>query len=451
HNQIKYIGAYREVDFDDGNDIDGAPISFTTVPFGPNLYFQRHTNISTTSHEIQWVGDIDRLNYVLGYYYYEDEGDTWGPQDFFGSTARDDYGADTKASAWFMQFDYELTDKLTATVGFRQTEEEKSGYTRRFNTDGFNGPRTGAFVINVSGYKAQWNSDTPVFALRYALTDDLSLYARAAKGFKSGGFSSELTDPVSLLMPFDPEEAWTYEAGIKASLFDNRAKVSAAVFRNEITDFQTTQLIPGGTGSSSFVTNAGEATYQGIELEGTFLVSDGWTVQFGYGYLDAEFGEFMDNPIDFDPVSGNYFTNSSAALIDTGSNRVAPYAPEHTLNLNLDGRLAQTEIGELRLIVDYTFISSNYLYAANKSLDAPNAGGQYLADLVEIPDAPMLNARLLLSGIPMGCCAGEAQVSIFGRNLTDFDDRQPAIDFGGFIDASWPTPRTYGVAVDYSW
>ena len=340
-----------------------------------------------------------------------------------------------------MQFDYELTDKLTATVGFRQTEEEKSGYTRRFNTDGFNGPRTGAFVINVSGYKAQWNSDTPVFALRYALTDDLSLYARAAKGFKSGGFSSELTDPVSLLMPFDPEEAWTYEAGIKASLFDNRAKVSAAVFRNEITDFQTTQLIPGGTGSSSFVTNAGEATYQGIELEGTFLVSDGWTVQFGYGYLDAEFGEFMDNPIDFDPVSGNYFTNSSAALIDTGSNRVAPYAPEHTLNLNLDGRLAQTEIGELRLIVDYTFISSNYLYAANKSLDAPNAGGQYLADLVEIPDAPMLNARLLLSGIPMGCCAGEAQVSIFGRNLTDFDDRQPAIDFGGFIDASWPTPR----------
>jgi outer membrane receptor protein involved in Fe transport len=42
-------------------------------------------------------------------------------------------------------------------------------------------------------------------------------------------------------------------------------------------------------------------------------------------------------------------------------------------------------------------------------------------------------------------------VAIYGRNLTDFDDRTPSIDFGGFVNANWPTPRTYGMAVSYKW
>ena len=108
------------------------------------------------------------------------------------------------------------------------------------------------------------------------------------------------------------------------------------------------------------------------------MITDGWIVQLNYGYLDSEFGDFIDYPIDYNPATGLYYTNSTADLIDTGSNRVPPYAPEHTLNIALDGLLAKTGVGDLRIIVDYTFTSSNYLYAANKSLDADNAGGQYL-------------------------------------------------------------------------
>lgn len=104
----------------------------------------------------------------------------------------------------------------------------------------------------------------------------------------------------------------------------------------------------------------------------------------------------------------------------------------------------------LRVIVDYTFTSSNYLYAANKSLDADNAGGQYLDNLIEIPDVPNLNARLLLAEIPV-VAPGYAEFSIFGRNLTDFKDEIPSIDFGTYINTNWPTPRTYGMALNYKW
>ena len=469
HNEIKLIGAHREMSYADGNDLDGTPLTpqyqFSTPAgdfSGPaNMYYQRHTDYDADSVEIQWVGDIDRLSYVLGYYYFEDDGDTWGPQDFFvgvypdlyGVTySRADYGAKTKANAWFAQFDYSLTDRLVATVGYRITEEDRSGYTHRYNTDGYNGPalQPGDPLysdFSAYGYDATFSADTPVFALNYSVTDEVNVYVRYAEGFKSGGFASELTNAL-VYTPFEPENSTTYELGVKAALLDNRLSVSAAVFSNEISDLHITQLIPGT--SSSQVKNAGEATYQGFELEGAWVITDGWIVQLNYGYLDSEFGDFIDYPIDYNPATGLYYTNSTADLIDTGSNRVPPYAPEHTLNIALDGLLAKTGVGDLRIIVDYTFTSSNYLYAANKSLDADNAGGQYLDNLIEIPDVPNLNARLLLAEIPVGG-PGYAEFSIFGRNLTDFKDELPSIDFGTYINTNWPTPRTYGMALNYKW
>lgn len=85
------------------------------------------------------VGDFERPEYVLGYLT-KTTASPVGPQDFFGRPSRSDYSS-RPTPAWFVQLDYELTDALTATVGFRQTEEKKTGATHRFNTTGFNGPQ----------------------------------------------------------------------------------------------------------------------------------------------------------------------------------------------------------------------------------------------------------------------------------------------------------------------
>ena len=61
-----------------------------------------------------------------------------------------------------------------------------------------------------------------------------------------------------------------------------------------------------------------------------------------------------------------------------------------------------------------------------------------------------LDGAIRLAEIPVGG-PGKAEVSIYGRNLTDFDDRTPSIDCGGFVNANWPTPRTWGMALSYRW
>ena len=443
-NEIKYIYAKRDMDYDDGNS--GSGTSLTRVPTSPTTsvgavrYYQRATKYESDSHELQWIGNTERMNYVLGLFSFKDDGTTLGPQDFslFSSpTAHSDYGVKTDAKAWFGQLDYKLTDVLTATLGMRHTKEKKNGWTHRFVTTGFDGPFL-RNIVPMTSYSASWSANTPVFALGYKVSETTNLYARAAKGFKSGGFSAENTNLAALVRPFNPEKSVSIEAGVKSSLLNNRAQVSAAYFRNKLTDLHISQLIPGT--SVSVLTNAGKATYQGVELEGAFLLADGWRFQGNYGYLDAKFDEYIDNALN---ITGR-------PLIDTASNRLPPFAPKHTLNLTLDGRLAKTSWGTLRAILDYTYTAKMNLYAVNKSLTAANAGGSYVKGLDGLPAIRNLNARLLLSDIPVGG-PGKADVSAWIKNLTNEKNPIQKIDVGTSMTANWQEPRTYGISVNYKW
>jgi iron complex outermembrane receptor protein len=445
-NSLKYIYAHREMDFSDAQDIDGTPIGALPAPaafWGASTYYQRHTTYEQDSHELQWVGNTDRLKYVGGLYYFKDDGTTLGPQNFTlffgnaGAPRRSDYSATTKAKALYFQLDYSLTDKWTATAGFRRTVETKGGWTHNYRTTGFNGP----FLANVlpkTEYEATFSGNTPMAALAYKWDETTNVFARLAKGFKSGGFSGELLN-AAVTTPYKPQTSLSAEMGIKKSFAANRAQLSAAVFQTKITDQHVTQLVPGTT--SSFLTNAGKSTYQGLELEGSLIPTDGWKIQGSYGYLHTKFNEYMDNALNLGPTR---------PLIDTAGNKKQGYAPEHTFSLNVDGRLAQTAWGTLRGIVDFTYTAESLLYSANKDLAAPDAGGSYSVQKDMMPSYKLINARLLLAGVPIGG-PGTADVSLWVKNLTDEDRQLQGIDFGMMRTANWQTPRTYGISMNYKW
>lgn len=446
NHTFKYIYAKRDMMYTDANDIDGTPVNaISPAPnfnWGMNAYYHRKTDYTMESHELQWLGSTERLKWVLGFYHFEDDGVTLGPQlfDMFGPSpgfaTRSDYSSKTKNKSIFGQMDILLTDKLTATVGLRHTEEEKGGWTHRYITNGFNGPQV-ANIFGRADYKADFSGNTPVLALGYKLDPTTNLYGRIAKGFKSGGFSGELTSN-AVLTPYKPQTSWSGEMGVKKTFFNNKAQINAAIFQTKISDQQTTQLVAGTT--ESFLTNAGKSVYQGIELEGAIVPVDGWKIQATYGYLKTEYDKYLDNALN---IAGR-------PLIDTASNREAPYAPKHTFSFNVDGRLAKTAWGTLRGIVDYTYTAELNLYACNKDLKAANAGGSYDCAGVRLPDTQNLNLRLLLAGIPIGG-PGSADLSFWVKNATNEAKKIQGIDFGVLKTANWQEPRTYGVTFNYKW
>lgn len=441
NDQLKYIGSYRTMTFTDSQDIDGTPLETIQIlpgfDWGAAANYNRVTDYNQSSHEFQWIADRDNLNWVLGAYYFEDEGETNGSQLFtlFAQGPKQvNYGADTEAWAVFGQLDWLFAERWTATVGMRYTEEKRSGFSHQFSTDGFGGPRIDDVLPFIS-YDKTFDDTSPVVSLAYEMTPDISFYARVANGFKSGGFSSELADP-RVSTPFDPQTSLSKEIGMKSMWLDGALRLNIAVFHNAIDDLQITQLLPGTT--QSLLVNAGEATYQGFELEFAYQISDNWRISGNYGYLDASFDEYLDNS--FAP---------DRPVVDTASNRLPPYAPENTASLQLEGTVANFNFGELRLLLDYTYTDEMNLYAVNKSLTAPNAGGAYVKGIDTIPDTQNLNLRLLLSDVAVG--DGTVDFSVFVRNLTDEDEQVQGIDFSMFRTANWQEPRTYMFTATYNW
>jgi iron complex outermembrane receptor protein len=78
-----------------------------------------------------------------------------------------------------------------------------------------------------------------------------------------------------------------FEGGVKASLPDNRASVTAAVFdikRNNV----LTQI------ALDTVSNIGSQTSKGVEVSGDVQVTPTWTINANLAYIRARYGVFVD-------------------------------------------------------------------------------------------------------------------------------------------------------------
>lgn len=445
-NSLKYIGAKRRMRLDDDKDLDGTPL---------NIYESAlKTDFSSYSHELQWIGNTERINYVAGLYWYKDNGASYSndqgafltllpPTALFGASA---FGYNqqmshvtTEAKAVFGQIDYKLTDAWTATAGFRHTSEKKGGSVWKTRTNAnFSAPGSAgvSYIINPGSATADFSANTPVLALNYKVNADLNIYGRVAKGFKSGGFPTQASTATLALTPFEPEKSTSYEVGFKSQLWGGRAQVNAALFRTNVTNFQVSQL-PAGSTTPTMV-NAGKAEYQGFEVEGALVVADGWKLQGGYGYLEAEYKEYMQ-------------FNQFGALINAADNTMPVYAPRHSLTLSLDGRLARTPIGTLRGIIDARYTSKAYNYSAQRTATGTNVAIGNSTETSTVPSTTIVNARLLLAGVPMDT-RGQTDISLWVRNATNVKKYASGFDLGGaFIVANWTEPRTYGLAMNYKW
>lgn len=278
------------------------------------------------TQEFQLLYSGDKLNLVSGLFWIDAE----ASNDFdvvLGQLGRAAYGEELTAytggivetESWsaFVDVTWNFTEKLSVAVGGRYTEDKRSADVFRGSYLGVGSPFFGnddaIFLGATSDYEAErtFYDFSPRLNVSYLWTDDITVYGGYSQGFKAGMF-----DPrgANLLTPavedgVDSETLDSYEIGLKSSYWDGRAVTNVAVFYSEYSDMQ----VPGSVGvdtngdgvNDDFVgtlTNAGEAEISGIEIEGTFLLTENFSMQVAASFLNTDITEWIVNDVD---VSGD--------------------------------------------------------------------------------------------------------------------------------------------------
>lgn len=146
-----------------------------------------------------------------------------------------------------------------------------------------------------------------LFNLRYRVNDNVSMYARAASGYRPGGANFVLIDPgtgLPLTDPlFEPDSLWSYETGIKGISADGRVSYDVAVFYIDWEDY----IISVTRGGLNVAGNADQAISRGAEASVSFAVTEALTLTGALSYTNAELG--ADEP-DLGGAEGDQLPNS---------------------------------------------------------------------------------------------------------------------------------------------
>ena len=189
----------------------------------------------------------------------------------------------TESFAIFGQLEYDLSDRIGFAFDGRWTTEDKTALAVDIN------PLTGA--ASTFEEAANFDNFVPRFTLDYQATDDVFLYATAAKAVKTGGFNV-VTVAGTILdseRTYDPEKSWNYELGAKTTLADGRVQLNLAAFYTDWSDQIVRAL---GATFATLNANAGETSVKGIEAELFANLGDGLDFTGGFAYTDSEYDSY---------------------------------------------------------------------------------------------------------------------------------------------------------------
>ncbi|KMS51953.1 hypothetical protein V474_02590 [Novosphingobium barchaimii LL02] len=125
----------------------------------------------------------------------------------------------------------------------------------------------------------------PKVSASYHFAPEVMVYGLVARGFRAGGFNA-LTAPAAF-RSYQPEKTTNYEAGLKSEFFDRRVRLNVAGFYTDYSDILQSDIFLNPTGGQTVVSrNGGKARSYGVELDGAWRVTKGFTLTGGYTYLD---------------------------------------------------------------------------------------------------------------------------------------------------------------------
>lgn len=415
---LRSITSYRDLkqtQYDNG-------IGAHSGVFRPNATFSRYSLASMRQHqvsqELQLIGDIDRLQYVAGLYYFHEAGDddAWSPNtmrwnadgtvatplpsltagaaspfpDRASTATADSYAAFGQAT-WTPPV---LSDMLRLTVGGRFTHDKKDGELYKVN--GADTP-----------YSFTFSKDhfDPQVTLAFDPTSDVEIYGKWGTAYRAGGANSRSLTYRS----YGPEKVATFEAGLKTSFWDKRGRANLAAYTSRYTDMQIDFLAPNSATNrtTTETMNApGRGKIEGIELDASVAPLPGLVLSAAYAFTDGELPKAA-NPFLGGALQAVYITSTPEHAGSVAIDYSVPMHLDTMLHAHLDANIAE---GYRAMAGENTLTDSSFV----------------------------VNGRLALDGIELPS-GGKLELSLWSRNL--FDEQHLFVR----SHAAWAAGGDYGI------
>jgi iron complex outermembrane receptor protein len=365
----------REGDF---LDIGAAFNGITqTADFGPQ-------ELKTLSQELRIASPSGgTFEYVAGVYYSDTDAERYFQRDvtlcsplagiaanapcptanWVVATSGATFGADFQSIAAFGDGTWNVSDRFRLIGGLRWTQDDLSYFHAGRRTTlppGVTSPPgiNTAFVPLAGDDKSSEVSGRA--GLQFDWSDTFMTYATYARGYKGPAYNVFFNMTVNNAPVIEAETADSYEVGFKSTLGGGSTIVNGAVFKADYSNFQTNNFYFIGTTLVTSLTNAGDVSTQGAELEFVTKPNDVVTLSGGIAYTDAQIEKFNTPP-------------GQAPTAVKGD--PLPFAPKWKGNLSAEWRLA---LGSIDVIPSVTGSYQSDQYAdigrraalANRKIDA---------------------------------------------------------------------------------
>ena len=434
---VRNIASYTRFQYFADQDADGTPLQILDIVTPANDW---NTDTDNYTEELQVLGQSlgNDLQWVTGIYGEYDKPvgtqTQWSDQ-LAGSpfikpaTAlqSQDYTEIRNSRAIYAQatFDFgylsQALEKLKFTGGYRYTWDKKQDTTdaalplENFACTSF----PGAFRPNCT-VSATQRSQAPTWTagLDYKLTQDLLLYGKYSKGYKTGGANPTSIDPTKLT--FQPEYVGDTEVGAKSTWqgLGLHGVLNGDLFYDKYSNIQRTGAViyAGKTGSATV--NAASATIFGAEAEASIFIIQPLELAVTYSYLDAYYNQFQLGTVNLTSEPFAFAPRNKYSLVARYTQPIS------------------NQIGSLKASATYSY--TDRWYVGVTSID-PAAW---------VPGYDLLDLRLGLTDI-----AGHAlDVTAFVNNVTDKEYRIGSADYYttlGYVLSVYGPPRMYGLEATY--
>lgn len=385
---------------------------------GSNPPYVRGANQFTEEVQLQGKLPDAGISYVVGFYH---EKTTPGiDQSYrsvvFGAASNTGNYYRDSSDALFAHVEWQITDKLQLSGGFRYTWDKRfltssvtddAGNCTQTNT------ATGGIECPVEG-KASFSAPTFDATLQYELTDRILGYVAYRRGYKSGGFN--LPAPAAQFATFGEEQVDDWEVGLKADWdIGVPLRTNLSLFVDKYRDIQISLPVLANGSFINLVQNAGKATNKGGELEVLLKPSRNLTIGGFASYLDAKCA-----------------TNVGTAC---RVGRQIAFQPEWKAGINGQYTLFEGDAGSVTITSDYSFTDR----VTTSDPDTP---------LDTYPSYSLWNARLDWADM----FGRGIDIGVFANNITGrkyIVGGYPLASALGFDAALYGEPRTYGLNIRY--